>query len=669
MRQHWRAIVLSALLALFNLLPYRTAHPHGASDLITAYSHVIQARMALQEGQFPVRVAPWEWAGTRYPVFQFYSPLVYTVLGGVDLLIHDPWWSIRVCLWVALFAAGIGAYRFGRAIDDTERTGLLCTALYLLMPYLAVNIQARGALAELFGQTLLPWCGLALWRLSTKPSVRACAWFAIAAAALIQTHLITAMYFLLTAGFALIVYAALSRRIGWLPWFAGGCVLAFGLSAWFLLPVATTSNYLVASTQTANPYDWSWLTPLKTLLSPISTSPVKGGVSGAPGLHPAVGWAALAAFLLLGRRALTERCAHFVSLSIAIAVVLFLAWTPFNFWLLLPRILFMAQFPYRLLAQSAWLAIPALVWGLQPYRALLTWRFIFVATALAMLLDITFLVRRTPEINLAYLNEAPTLGYGRSMYLPRLFDASTIYLNATPLPLADPDGVFRLNTWFAMDGRSLTWQPDVTLHLALEADGVSLPTVLSVVVAGKVAGQFPIATSPLFLDIPLARIMPAGGESIAFTLQGSRVLPGNPRHRGLRLHWAEFLNAAAPAELASMTDHFCLVERGHLRCQFKDAKAGWKQLPLLYYPSLLRAKVDGEDVEYRGSPWEMDTHITPLTAVKIPNGTHTVEAWFRGSVSADAISLAVVVGLGLIALTGRASRTARSGRQVQHTSP
>src|SRR3712207_4005526 len=51
----------------------------SAADIPPHIGTIVQARMALEEGQFPIRVASWQHHGWRYPVWQFYSPLPYTI--------------------------------------------------------------------------------------------------------------------------------------------------------------------------------------------------------------------------------------------------------------------------------------------------------------------------------------------------------------------------------------------------------------------------------------------------------------------------------------------------------------------------------------------------------------------------------------------------------------
>jgi uncharacterized membrane protein len=366
---HLRAVALSAFFALILLTPYRGDKPYNLPDVVIALGHIVEGHNGLAEGQFPLRVAPWQWKGLGYPVFQFYSPLPYTFMSAVDLVLNDPWLTLRVCLFAALTFCGWTVYLLMRRLVDSERLALLGVALYLTVPYFAVNLQARGAMAEVFGQAVLPLCALTLWSLITKPNVRSMVGFAFALSILVQTHLVSAVNFLITVGLLIAIYW-LKARPHWrhaIPLVLAGA-LGLAIAGWYLVPVALASDGLIASLYVANPYDWRWLTPLRTILAPVSVSPIPGDVPNAAGLHAAIGWTVLACFVLIAIRARREGRPEHIAVAVMGVVLVFLIWTPVNFWVVLPKIFQIEQFPYRNLAQISWLALFAFhVWSGPPF--------------------------------------------------------------------------------------------------------------------------------------------------------------------------------------------------------------------------------------------------------------------------------------------------------------
>src|SRR5438128_611059 len=78
-------LVLYVLIAIAVMAPLgsRALPESAADDLANHVSGIIEAGNALREGQFPIRVAPHQNDNTRYPIFQFYGNLPYTVGGAL----------------------------------------------------------------------------------------------------------------------------------------------------------------------------------------------------------------------------------------------------------------------------------------------------------------------------------------------------------------------------------------------------------------------------------------------------------------------------------------------------------------------------------------------------------------------------------------------------------
>src|SRR5205809_7081136 len=84
------ALLLYTLLAVAMMAPL--APPGlpltGADDIANHVGGIVEARNALLEGQFPIRVAPHQNNHERYALFQFYGNLQYTV-GGLLYFAYD----------------------------------------------------------------------------------------------------------------------------------------------------------------------------------------------------------------------------------------------------------------------------------------------------------------------------------------------------------------------------------------------------------------------------------------------------------------------------------------------------------------------------------------------------------------------------------------------------
>jgi len=146
------------IVALLLMIPLcsNTMAPEG--EILTHMHLTMQARMALEEGQFPLRVAPVEHHGLRYPVFQFYSSLPYYVSALLYKFVFpaNPYKATKAVYWLSLVLAGIFAYRLGRELQFSESSSLIMGLAYVTAPYLLLNLYVRNHLTELLAQALLP---------------------------------------------------------------------------------------------------------------------------------------------------------------------------------------------------------------------------------------------------------------------------------------------------------------------------------------------------------------------------------------------------------------------------------------------------------------------------------------------------------------------------------
>src|SRR3989344_2052209 len=114
---------------------------------------------ALRAGQFPVRWVDGLGFGFGYPLFVFYPPLVY-ILGEI---FHTAGFgfidSVKIVFGASILLSGIAMYVLTR--EFWGRSAAIVSALfYMFVPYRALDIYVRGALAESFSFVWLP---LIIW--------------------------------------------------------------------------------------------------------------------------------------------------------------------------------------------------------------------------------------------------------------------------------------------------------------------------------------------------------------------------------------------------------------------------------------------------------------------------------------------------------------------------
>jgi len=114
---------------------------------------------SVREGQVPVRWVDELGFGFGYPLFVFYPPFVY-MLGEVFHLSGFGFIdSVKLVFFASILLSGVGMFVFVKELGG-RLAGLTSALFYMFLPYRALDIYVRGALAEAFSFVWLP---LILW--------------------------------------------------------------------------------------------------------------------------------------------------------------------------------------------------------------------------------------------------------------------------------------------------------------------------------------------------------------------------------------------------------------------------------------------------------------------------------------------------------------------------
>ncbi|MFM7440663.1 MAG: hypothetical protein ACKO2V_19040, partial [Snowella sp.] len=245
---------------------------------------------------------------------------------------------------------------------------ILAGVSYMAAPYFLINVHARGAFTEAIAQGILPIVLFYVFKLYRKPSINnlllsALSWFALA-----TTHVITFIYSTIFIASLILIISHLSQApLKDLVRLAIAYIWGWLLALYFLAPVVLESASLSIRQQIdqGNPFYSRWLTPLANLLSPTSLPPeaTELGIAPTYGLHPSVGWIFLIAWgtvlyysFCQRKLSLPLRSAKptLVALLTIFLITFLLTWSPANIWELLPRQLWVTQFPFRFLTHVMW---------------------------------------------------------------------------------------------------------------------------------------------------------------------------------------------------------------------------------------------------------------------------------------------------------------------------
>jgi hypothetical protein len=371
-REQGRFTVPLTLLFL-TLLAAWPLFRHGPSTLGDGPNHfyrLVELSWLIRQGDLYPRWFSDINYGFGGPLFKFYAPLSYYI--AVPLFFAGLSWP-SAYLWASVLAVGVGVvgmYLWAKDQFNSPLAGVVASAAYQMSPYMYFNVLIRGAYPEMWALALAPWMFWSARRLILCPGRVERLLFILLYLALMLTHNLSSLFF--TPLFVLYVIVLIldapsqHNRLRWrlLAPFAGGLLLAIGLTAFYLLPFSLEIGYV--NLQRAR-FDFrDFFVPLKDLLSlPVAFDPYLANPPYPISLSLAE--LALAVVALIMALTLRHRFPHsrlVVAQFAALAITAFLTHSAsVAIWQLLPlgRLL---QFPWRLLGPVslllAWLvaAVP-----------------------------------------------------------------------------------------------------------------------------------------------------------------------------------------------------------------------------------------------------------------------------------------------------------------------
>jgi hypothetical protein len=598
------ALSILAPIASDNVLP-------AVPDIANHVAAIVQARMAIEESQFPLRVAPWQHDGARYPLFQFYSPTPYSVAALLYKWItpRNPFVAYKICIWFSLVLGALYIFRISLYLVRCKYAAALAGAMYMFAPYYLINIHARGAFTEAIGQGLLP---VVIFYSLRAYSTQKLSWILKAGLSwylLITTHVITFVY---ASVFLSVFFGLLSvKQRGGRRLFASALAFSIGitLALYFIAPMAE-ADYLQIRSSIENPYETRWLTPLAALVSPVSIPPEpQPGKPTTPHLHPAIGWP-----MLLSGLAVVAGLGNYVSLAFrakAICIVLLalfalgvlMTWSAVNVWVFLPDVLFITQFTYRILAQVMWTG--ALLGSFGVYSILdrdVRFKHLVLGLLLLGMSSSSYLPSlESSPLQVADLVKAPDLGYGQNAYLPTRLGVDRLH----NCPFVYQDG------WL-MEEECITGIDKVGLASAsVELQG-EVPsnylasTTLSLVVNGGEIASRHLSAGYFTWRIPLENVKVSndGKYRIGFKAKGSFVAAQldtkskDSRSLAVRVSHLIITDSYDSSTRINVPRTACYQQKATTVCKVSSLERALAQLPVLFYPQFLDVTINDTPVGY-----------------------------------------------------------------------
>lgn len=371
-------LLLVILFSLFTIGPLlQPGYFWDAHDARHTVYFLLEFDQGIQDGILYPRWQPDFAFGYGYPFFNIYGPLS-TYAGELFHLLGLGFTdAVKAVFALSVVASGLAMYGFVKQVLG-RRAGLVAAVAYMVIPYRLVDLYVRAGLAESVAYAFVPLVLWGVWAAIYRPRLANLLGLALAYAALLVTHPLTALLLTLVLAFYVAILA-LARVNHTQPWremsresllpllghlanvalpVAFALVLGLGLSAISLLPAMTESRFVRLDQWYGGRYAWGGdFVEFFQLFSPrwgfgASVPGPDDDVSFQLGVVPVVlGLLALVPLFHKGARArLGHRTVTLVAFFAGLtAVVVFLMLgVSAPLWQVLPLVR-LAQFPWRLL--------------------------------------------------------------------------------------------------------------------------------------------------------------------------------------------------------------------------------------------------------------------------------------------------------------------------------
>lgn len=365
------ALVITSMLSLFASNEY--VHTGEGNEIVNHIENVFQAKVALDEGQFPPRTSPLLHHNYGNAYFQFYSPAFYTIAGLCTKYFfqNNPYLALKCVLWFCLLLGAVFFQRFIFLLTHSNINAILAATAYILHPYLMVCIFGLGHIPESAAAGFIP---IILYYsskifLGKNGTIVSMIYASLAWYFLLATHVVTFFYFsfLCVLFFTILLFFYKLKTFKNLIYIGIAYLYSLLLGAYYIVPVGLYEKIVkMGSDHHFLGYkSATFLTPLSSLISlkPVSPMPLPGDywIAKEQKLFMSLGFLTL---LMVGgfiyaclfyRKIFNQKSAAFGCAALVIFFIALLAvWSPFYFWHYVPEIFQIGQFTYRLLIQTMW---------------------------------------------------------------------------------------------------------------------------------------------------------------------------------------------------------------------------------------------------------------------------------------------------------------------------
>ncbi len=260
-------LIIITVLAIFGLFNNQYFVVHDDQHIARLYL----LDQAIRQGSLYPRFVGGLGFNFGYPLFNFYPPLIYYVAEFFHLIGFNLLWSLKLMIFIGSFVFSTGMYQLGKRFFD-KKTGLLVATLSTFFFYRMITIYIRGAWAEFFAMSILPFVFLGLDNIYKNKNLKSVTLFSVSLVLLVLAHPLIAFPAFFYVGLFFIFYFLKSgNRLIFLRNFLLGVFFGLGLSAFFWLPSIIEKQYTLVDailTHELASYQIHFIYPFQLWFSP-----------------------------------------------------------------------------------------------------------------------------------------------------------------------------------------------------------------------------------------------------------------------------------------------------------------------------------------------------------------------------------------------------------------
>jgi hypothetical protein len=187
---------------------------------------LVEMRTCFSDLQIPCRWVPDMGWGNGFPLFNFYGVSTYYI-GAIISYLTGYLVASKILFYIALTFGSYGMYLLVKELWG-KYAGLTSSILYMFAPYKALDIYVRGALSESMALAVIPFVLFYAYTKNYKL-------FSLTLFFFLITHNIMTIVFLPVV-LLWVFYLLLTNKFKDIKSFIIALAIAFGLSAFFILP-------------------------------------------------------------------------------------------------------------------------------------------------------------------------------------------------------------------------------------------------------------------------------------------------------------------------------------------------------------------------------------------------------------------------------------------------